>query len=988
MTVDAPDIKEQISEGKHLLKLGRFAPARQVFERVLSRNPQLVPALNGLAESYSGLGDLDSAESYSARAVRLAPTDAETLNSAGVILFRRGQYAKSEQALARALAADQNNPDSHANLLKVYGGLATQFLLDARQSRGLMESVEWLLSYGENNPPSDLMKLNHQLRDKVLNEFANKYASDRARILLHRPTSGALKYLMDSWAEVLNHMGIPTVLLNWGSSTREVFDSFRPTVFITVADPAYSKQLDVNYIDQYRARRKLMVGRIGISHRIEPTDFVITFHLDPANDPRFKGVDKPLVSVPYGINPRRHYMRPGRAVWDFAFVGCRTDLKAEATARYLMPIVKRYQGMLAGTNWPVGLGELSVAQAALMYNFAQVYPNFHLPWQYEQMDEINERAYIIPACGGFELVDNPAAMKRLFASDEMAVAKSSAEYHEMFAHYLSHPDERTPYVSKGMQRVFDEYTLFHRLSHLAEFLGVDEVRPPSTDRKPQMARIDAGEPSPTISAVLVTCNHSHELTRSLESLAAQDYPKLEVVVVDDGSTDDTQAVIEAFKDRLPNLVHKRNEQTLGMSESRRQAAALATGEFIIMGSDDDMLQPGALREFVRPLKDRPYDLLYADVQVLDADDRPAGVWRYRKYDDKWDALRHLVEKGANVVPEMHLVRRSVFNRYWSECSQVRNVSPIWLAAMDTISMHHVARPLCQYRVQGNRMFSNASTLLSRNKGVTNFLNAIMFRYSSVNLFQAGVGRPLRRAVGESILNLVRYLLVHGGKFVDGKFDNGHKFSGDDHYFAIYYEYAWHWLELAKVFLEDTLTINRLQENVLNEVGYSYDPVPTNQLPTVYRHLPWFAYRPQHDATEFVPFDMITVGDASPLHRNDWLILQDGDLSYRVSNTPVRTVEQLEGLLDTHVYQVINIFDQSQVEPVAELLQDAGLHFTYILDFTSTVTSEDFPVVNIHAVGNHRPANFDEYLALLSKTAGVSPWLSRYSVQDRKTVTAS
>ena len=986
MSAASPDIKEQLREGRHLLKIKQYAPAQQIFERVLSKHPQLVPALNGLAESCSGLGDHDSAESFSARAVRLAPTDAETLNSAGRIFFRRGQYTKSEQALVRALGEDRNRADSHANLLRAYGGVATRSRLDARQSRGLKESIEWLLAHGEKEPSSELMTLNHQLRDKVLNEFANKYASERTRIVLHRPTTGSLKYLMDNWAEVLNHMGIPTVLLNWGASTREVFDSFRPTALITVADPAYDKQLDTDYIDRYRAGKKLTIGRIGISHRIEPTDYVITFHLDPANDPRFKGVDRPLLSVPFGINPRRHYMRPGREVWDFFFVGSNLHLKNDTTARYLMPLLKQYHGVIAGTNWPVGLGELSIAEAAPMYNFAKIYPNYHLPWQYEQVDEINERAYIIPACGGFELVDNPAAMAQLFAYDEMAVASSAAEFHEMFAHYLSHPEERTPYVSKGMQRVFDEYTLFHRLSHLADFLGVDEVRPPSAKHKPQVTRIEAGEPTPSISVVISTCNHSQQLYRSLERLASQEYPNLEVVVLDDCSIDNTPEVIESFKESLPQMMHKRNAPSAGSYASRLEAAAMATGEFIIMCSDDDLLAPGALREFVRPLKDRPYDLLYSDIEIVDEDYQAAGVWRYRRFDDKWDTLRHMIEKGANVVPEMHMVRRSVFNRYWTEWRLKRSVGPTWLAALDTINMHHVARSLCQYRVHAGSMFDDATSLLSRNKGAINFLNTIMFRYSSVNLFQAGVGRPLRGAVGESIMNFVRYLLVHGGRFVDGSFRDGRKFGSEDQFFAIYYEYAWHWLELAKEFLEDTLTINRLQENVLNEVGYSYDPVSNNQLPMAYRRLPWFAYRPHHLATEIVPFDMITVGESSLLQGREWPVSASSDMDIHVTNTPVQSADQLEDLLATHVYQVINVFDPSQVEPVAELLQDAGLHFVYLLDFTSTESSKDSAVVNIHAVGDQRPADFNEYLALLCKTAGISPWLSRYSVHDRKTVT--
>ena len=968
-------LQDPVAEGRRFLTNGELTTARQYFERALSSAPDSLAALNGLAESCFGLGDLDSAERFAARAMQIAPADIETLNNAGVILFQRGDHTKAEQAFLRALNGDSNNTDSHTNLLAVYGQLATRRRLDTRQSQTLLSSVNRLTADNQSCSRPDLIAENHQLRDSVLREYLGKYEGTRERILLHRPANGALKYLMDSWAEVLNHMGIPTSMLTWGSSTREAFHSFRPTVFITVADPSYSAVLNEDFIARYRGERRLKVARIGVTHRIDPTDFVITFHLDPQNDPRFANVDKPLLSLPFGINPRRHYMRPGKEVWDFFFVGSNSHLKTDTTNQYLMPIVDRYRGILAGTNWQVGLGELTIAQAAPMYGMAKIYPNFHLPWQYETVDEINERAYIIPACGGFELVDNPAAMRTLYEPDEMAVAKSPAEYHDMFAHFLAHPEERTPYIARGMRRTYRRHTLFHILNRLAQHLAIKEKR--SDNRLPQERplALPSGGSAPSISAVLITYNRSHLLKRSLNALAEQNYPNLEVVVVDDCSTDDTPEVIESFKPRIRNLVHRRNEQNMGAITNRRIAASLATGEYIMMCADDDLLPAGALREFVKPLEERRYDLIYCDLQVIDENDQPGTVWRYRDYDDKWDLLRQLIEKGANVIPEAHLVRRDVFNRYWAEWYQKRCVGPTWIAALDSLRLHHVPKPLYQYRIHSDSTFKDATGLLSRNKGVTNFLNAIMFRHSPVELFQTGVGRPLRCAVGEAILNYVRHLLVHGGKFVEGTFYTGHRYKREDQLFAMYYETAWHWLELAKRFLDDGMTINRLQANIVKEVGHGYDPIEVNQMPRQFRQLPWFAYRPPHNFCDFVPFDMITLGESTVLSDDAYPILAKGKMDVRTLNTPVSLVKDIQTLMETHVYQIINIFDSSQREGLLEMLEDEAFHFTYVLDFTTN----DHVVnraVNYHAVGDSVPETFEQYLNLLDRVTGTSPWAAR------------
>ena len=157
-------------------------------------------------------------------------------------------------------------------------------------------------------------------------------------------------------------------------------------------------------------------------------------------------------------------------IWNFFFVGTNSHLKLARTDAYLSPLIGKYNGILAGVGWPVGVGEMPLQDSSLMYNFAKIYPNYHLDNQVVNFNEVNERAFIIPACGGFELTDNPKAMRELFRDDEMAIADTPDQFAEMFDHYMSHPDERLELTRRGMNRVWKEYTLFHVLSRLIQFL--------------------------------------------------------------------------------------------------------------------------------------------------------------------------------------------------------------------------------------------------------------------------------------------------------------------------------------------------------------------------------------------------------------------------------------------------------------------------------------------------------------------------------------
>lgn len=977
---DTRMVRTLLSEARRLLGAGDIQRARDAFIQVLTADPQSIAALNGLAECAFITGNVDTADQYALRALQLAPNDIETLNNAGVILYQRGEYAKAEQALLRAVTNDATNTDTNINLLNVYGKVASKQKLSRDQTKRLLDSLQHLTTKPIDDDRRELLEENHRLRDNVLAHFAGRYATNQHRILLHRPANGALKYLMDSWCEVLNHMGIPTSLMNWGDSTENTFATFRPTVFITVGDPTYEQQLDTSFIRRYRNNHSLSIAHIYGGHRIEPTDFTITFHLDPASHQELAKIDMPLLALPFGINPRRHFMRSGHEVWDYFFVGSNSHLKSETTNQYLMPIVNRYTGVLAGTNWPVGVGELSVNQASLAYNFAKIYPNFHLPWQYEAVDEINERTYIIPACGGFELVDNPAAMSLMFRHDEMAVARSVSDYYDKFAHYLVNPDKRLPFTHKGMRRVYEQYTLFHRLIALAEHLGISEHA--GSDQKLQATppRITLSNPQPSISVIIPTRNRSTLLTRTLAMLTQQDYPSLEVVVVDDASTDDTALVIDKYRDRLPRLVTHRNRGNLGAITSFCKAAELATGEYILMFADDDLLAPGALRELVKPLAHRQADIIYCDLQVIDQNDTPGAVWHYRSYDDKWELMRHLLQNGANVIPEAHLIKREVFDKYYVAWYQRRCVGPIFVPAIDSLRLEYIPRPLYLYRIHSDSTFKDVTGLLSRNKGVTNYMNMIMYRHSPVQLFNSGRGRSLQMAIGEAILNYVKLLLTHGGKFVQGTFYTGHQYTRADHLFGMYYEYAWHWLDVARKYLDDQLTITRLQENIARELGGGYEPVRSNQLPRVYRNLPWFAYRSPQNVCDFVPFDMITVGRHDALELDEYCIYREGTIDMRVPNKRVVSVSEMGPLLDDHVYQIVNVCDPAQLGPVLRLLEHRELYFTTVVDVTGQPQIKSSLLANRIEVSNSIVETFDDYLSLIREGSGLSPWSTPSNAQ--------
>ncbi len=131
----------------------------------------------------------------------------------------------------------------------------------------------------------------------------------------------------------------------------------------------------------------------------------------------------------------------------------------------------------------------------------------------------------------------------------------------------------------------------------------------------------------TISVAMATFNGAQHLREQLDSLAAQECAPHELVVGDDGSTDDTVAILEAFGKDAPFPVRiVRNAQSLGYGENFIQAAARCSGDWIAFCDQDDVWLRHKLAFCSRKIAAAPADLrlLNHEAYVTDHELRTAG----------------------------------------------------------------------------------------------------------------------------------------------------------------------------------------------------------------------------------------------------------------------------------------------------------------------------------------------------------------------------
>ena len=173
---------------------------------------------------------------------------------------------------------------------------------------------------------------------------------------------------------------------------------------------------------------------------------------------------------------------------------------------------------------------------------------------------------------------------------------------------------------------------------------------------------------PLVSIITPSFNQARYIEATIQSVLGQDYPRIEYIVIDGGSSDGTVDLLKKYDHKLAYWV---SEKDKGQTDAINKGFARATGDILAWINSDDTYEPGAIAAAVKYLQEHPEaGMVYADCNFINEDGRVIGRFGSAQTDYR------LLRQGYVHIPQQTMFFRADL---WK---QVGPLDPSFYFAMD------------------------------------------------------------------------------------------------------------------------------------------------------------------------------------------------------------------------------------------------------------------------------------------------------------------
>ncbi|MCX7735232.1 MAG: glycosyltransferase [Candidatus Kapabacteria bacterium] len=216
---------------------------------------------------------------------------------------------------------------------------------------------------------------------------------------------------------------------------------------------------------------------------------------------------------------------------------------------------------------------------------------------------------------------------------------------------------------------------------------------------------DKSEIQPLISICIFTYNRGNLIAETIQSCLEQSYNNFEIIIADDGSTDNTAEVVKSFNDARIKYFYKAHTNA---PDTRNYALKHAKGDYIIWVGSDDILDKSILEEYVNTLKSFPdADILYCNLQSFDNQGNKGIFLSYQEWYGRNPEMLAFLFEGSPIADGGTLIKKSIYDevgQYNTEFTRAQDYE-FWsrVVLSQKFKAKYVNKTLYYYRIHDGNL---------------------------------------------------------------------------------------------------------------------------------------------------------------------------------------------------------------------------------------------------------------------------------------------
>lgn len=206
-----------------------------------------------------------------------------------------------------------------------------------------------------------------------------------------------------------------------------------------------------------------------------------------------------------------------------------------------------------------------------------------------------------------------------------------------------------------------------------------------------------------VSVITPVYNAEKNIAKMLDSVLNQTYSNIELVLVDDCSSDKSSKIISDYKKKYSNIIYFRHDKNLGAGAARNKALELASGQYVAFLDSDDIWYPQKIKKQISLIEKTKTPFCYTAIEMIDENDRI--IKKKRKI--KTTCTYKYLLKNTIIATSSVVIDRNVLGDFRMPLRRGGQDYATWLKLLrNNVIAYGINEALVKYRVSKNSLSSN------------------------------------------------------------------------------------------------------------------------------------------------------------------------------------------------------------------------------------------------------------------------------------------